>query len=114
MRAGRVLPPLWAGRADCTVLVTHVGLGHALLALCEVWRGDARRPERLHLVALAPQAPTAAEMAQAHAGSPLASLASALMAVWPPSGMAVMHTAEMMSMLKAAEPTIVDGPSSPA
>ena len=85
MRAGRVLPPLWAGRADFTVLVTHVGLGHALLALCEVWRGDARRPERLHLVALAPQAPTAAEMAQAHAGSPLASLASALMAVWPPS-----------------------------
>ena len=35
------------------------------------------------------------------------------MAVWPPSGMAVMHTAEMMSMLKAAEPTTADGPSSP-
>jgi tRNA 5-methylaminomethyl-2-thiouridine biosynthesis bifunctional protein len=84
MMAGKVLPPQWAGRTDFTVLVTHVGLGHALLALWEAWRADARRPERLHLVALAPQAPTADEWAQAHAGSPLASLASALLTVWPP------------------------------
>ena len=30
-----------------------------------------------------------------------------------PSGMATTHTAEMTIRLKAAEPTMVDGPSSP-
>jgi tRNA 5-methylaminomethyl-2-thiouridine biosynthesis bifunctional protein len=90
MMAGQAVPALWAGRADFTVLVTQFGLGHALLALWEAWRADARRPDRLHVLALAPQAPSAAELAQAHAGSPLAPLtpltplASTLLAVWPP------------------------------
>jgi hypothetical protein len=85
MTAGEFLPPHWAGRTDFTVLVTQFGLGHDLLALWEAWRADARRPVRLHVLALAPRAPTAAEVAQAHAGSPRASFASALLTVWPPS-----------------------------
>lgn len=82
--AGNGLPARWAGRAHFTVLETGFGLGHNLLALWDAWRSDAARPARLHVVSLELHPPTAAELARAHAASPLPDLAAALVAAWPP------------------------------
>lgn len=81
---GNGLPARWAGRRDFTVLETGFGLGHNLLALWEAWRADPQRPERLHLVSLELHPPRAADLARAHAASPLPELAAALLAAWPP------------------------------
>lgn len=81
---GNGLPERWAGREDFTALETGFGLGHNLLALWDAWRGDPRRPARLHVVSLELHPPTAADLARAHAASPLPALAAALVAAWPP------------------------------
>jgi len=82
--AGNGLPGRWAGREHFTVLETGFGLGHNLLALWDAWRADASRPAQLHLVSLELHPPAAADLARAHAASPLPELAAALVAAWPP------------------------------
>ncbi len=81
---GNGLPGRWAGRADFTVLETGFGLGHNFLALWDAWRQDPQRCDRLHVVAVDLHPPGAADLACAHAGSPLPDLAAELLAQWPP------------------------------
>ncbi len=82
---GNGLPARWAGRRHFTVLETGFGLGHGFLALWDAWRADPRRCDRLTHVAVELHPPSAADLARAHAGSPLPELAAALRAAWPPA-----------------------------
>ena len=78
------LPLRWAQRPHFVILETDFGLGHGFLAIWDAWRQDASRCERLHVVSLALQPPSHAELASAHADSELPALAEALLQVWPP------------------------------
>lgn len=78
------LPARWAQRPHFVILQTDFGLGHHFLALWHAWRQDAARCERLHVVSLALQPPSRAELARVHADSKLPSLAEALLQAWPP------------------------------
>ena len=80
---GPALPARWAGRGDFVVLATDFGLGHNFLATWQAWRDDPARCTRLFVVAIASHPPGAADLARAHATSPLPELASALVQAWP-------------------------------
>lgn len=82
--AGSDLPARWSGRTQFVVLDTHFGLGDKFLPTWQAWRDDAQRCERLIYVALDGRPQQPAELAQAHAHSPLAALAVAMQAAWPP------------------------------
>ncbi len=80
---GTALPARWAGRADFVVLETSFGLGHNFLATWQAWRDDPVRCARLCVVAIESRPPIAADLARAHAASPLSGLAAQLVAAWP-------------------------------
>ena len=80
---GTALPARWAGRAHFTVLETDFGLGHNFLATWQAWRDDPARCTRLHVVAIASHPPSAADLARAHAASPLPERVTDLLAAWP-------------------------------
>lgn len=90
---GNGLPGRWAGRRDFTVLETGFGLGNNFLALWQAWRDDPARCERLHLVSLELHPPTREDLAHAHQGSPLRTLADELVAAWPPLAPGLHHLA---------------------
>ena len=82
------LPPTlatrWQGRERFVVLATGFGPGEFFLATWDAWRRDAQRCGNLCFIAVEPQPATQEELAHAHDGTPLAHLASALRAAWPP------------------------------
>ena len=81
---GNRLPARWVGRDHFTVLETGFGLGHNFIATWDAWKQHAGRSGCLHYVAIEPHPPTQADLARAHAGSPLQALALALVQAWPP------------------------------
>lgn len=81
---GNALPQRWQRRARFVVLETGFGLGHNFLATWDAWRADAQRCARLWFVAIDKHPPTRADLARAHADSPLPALAQALVEAWPP------------------------------
>ena len=80
---GNGLPERWAGRAHFVVLDTGFGLGHNFLATWDAWRQDPQRCARLSVIGIAQHPPQAADLARAHADSPLPALAAELVAQWP-------------------------------
>ena len=82
---GNHLPERWRGRPHFTVLETGFGLGNNFLVTWDAWRGDARRCERLHYVAIEKHPLTRDDLARVHAASPLRAMADALVAHWPPA-----------------------------
>ena len=80
---GNGLPGRWAGCERFVVLETGFGLGHNFLATWDAWRQDPRRCARLSFISIAQHPPLAADLARAHAASPLPALAAALLAQWP-------------------------------
>jgi tRNA 5-methylaminomethyl-2-thiouridine biosynthesis bifunctional protein len=82
--AGNGLPERWAGRERFTVLETGFGLGNNFLATWQAWRDDARRCARLDVVAVERHPPSRADLERMHRGSPLPTLAQALLDAWPP------------------------------
>ncbi|MDE2564638.1 MAG: FAD-dependent 5-carboxymethylaminomethyl-2-thiouridine(34) oxidoreductase MnmC, partial [Burkholderiales bacterium] len=81
---GNGLPGRWAGRARFTVLELGFGLGNNFLATWQAWQRDPQRCERLNYVAIERHPPRAADLARAHARTPLPALAAALCRAWPP------------------------------
>ena len=81
---GNRLPARWVGSDHFTVLETGFGLGHNFIATWDAWKQHAGRSGCLHYVAIEPHPPTQADLARAHAGSPLQALALALVQAWPP------------------------------
>ncbi len=82
--AGNQLPARWAGRARFTVLDTGFGSGHKFLATWAAWQQDLGRCDRLFYLAIEPRPPQRDELVRRHAHTPLAALAAALAAQWPP------------------------------
>ena len=82
---GNQLPGRWAGRSSFVVLETGFGLGHNFLATWAAWQQDARRCDRLVYLGITRHPPAPAELHHAHAGTPLAVLASRLAqcSPWP-------------------------------
>lgn len=81
---GNDLPQRWSGRARFTILETGFGLGNNFLASWQAWRDDAQRCRRLFFVSIERHPPAAADLARAHADSPLRALATQLQSAWPP------------------------------
>jgi tRNA 5-methylaminomethyl-2-thiouridine biosynthesis bifunctional protein len=81
---GNGLPQRWAGRERFVVMETGFGLGNNFLATWDAWRQDPARCERLVFVGIERHPPTPADLARAHASSPLPALAAELVAAWPP------------------------------
>jgi tRNA 5-methylaminomethyl-2-thiouridine biosynthesis bifunctional protein len=82
---GNGLPQRWRGRARFTILETGFGLGNNFLATWAAWRDDPARCERLFFVSIEKHPLRAADLARAHAASPVAELARQLLAAWPPA-----------------------------
>jgi tRNA 5-methylaminomethyl-2-thiouridine biosynthesis bifunctional protein len=82
--AGNDLPVRWAGRERFTVLETGFGLGNNFLATWQAWRDDPARCARVDYVAVERHPPTRADLERLHRGSPLPTLAQALVDAWPP------------------------------
>ncbi len=66
------------------LLQSGFGLGHAFLRTWQGWRDDPDRAARLDFIALTPTPPDAGQLRRAHHDTPLAPLAQALAASWPP------------------------------
>lgn len=81
---GNGLPARWQGRARFVVLETGFGLGNNFLETWAAWRGDARRPARLHFVSVEKHPALRPDLERALAASPHAVLAAALVDAWPP------------------------------
>ena len=81
---GNGLPERWRGRRRFTVLEIGFGLGNNFLATWDAWRTDAARSERLFFLSLDAHPVAPADLARAHAHSPLAGLAQQLQQQWPP------------------------------
>jgi tRNA 5-methylaminomethyl-2-thiouridine biosynthesis bifunctional protein len=81
---GNQLPARWAGREHFTVLDTGFALGHNFIATWDAWKNDPARCRWLHCVAIEENPPSQADLARAHAGSPLNDLAQVLAQAWPP------------------------------
>jgi tRNA 5-methylaminomethyl-2-thiouridine biosynthesis bifunctional protein len=81
---GNGLPGRWQGRARFVVLETGFGLGNNFLATWDAWRQDPQHCERLVFVSVEKHPLRHDDLARAHAGQPLADLAEALIARWPP------------------------------
>lgn len=83
--AGNSLPERWRGRDSFTILETGFGLGLNFLAAWDALRADAHAPSRLHFVSVERHPFTGADLAEALAPfEELRSLATALVALWPP------------------------------
>lgn len=82
--AGNGLPQRWAGRARFVILETGFGLGNNFLATWQAWRSDPRRCGRLVFISIERHPLHREDLAEQHRASPLADLASQLVAAWPP------------------------------
>lgn len=82
--AGNRLPQRWAGSARFSILDTGFGLGHGFLATREAWLRQGRPGARLNYIAIAQHPPSRHDLTCAHAGTPLGTLATELIAHWPP------------------------------
>lgn len=86
--AGNRLPGRWlqaTGSGGFTILETGFGLGSNFLATWDAWRAAGRRPAPLRYIGIEKHPPTLADFQRMHSGSPLAALAGALAARWPPA-----------------------------
>ena len=74
------LPVAWANASQWRILDTDFGSGLHFLTFWQLWREDVTRPQRLHVVALAPVAPVCAAVPRAASRGPppLQDLASRL------------------------------------
>lgn len=81
---GNRLPSRWRGRTHFTILETGFGLGNNFLATLDAWRNDPARPARLHFVSIERHPFGRADLARAHAASPVRGLADELIGAWPP------------------------------
>ena len=81
---GNDLPARWRGREQFAILETGFGLGNNFLATLDAWRADPARPARLHFVSIEQHPFARADLARAHAASPLRDLTDALVQAWPP------------------------------
>lgn len=81
---GNGLPGRWAGRENFVVVETGFGLGNNFLATWDAWRQHPERCQRLFFVSVERHPPSAADLAHAHAGTPLPRQAAALLQAWPP------------------------------
>lgn len=82
---GNNLPTRWQDAPRFTILETGFGLGLNFLATWQAWRADARRPARLHYVAIERHPFRVADLARLHALWPeLADLSASLRQAWPP------------------------------
>lgn len=82
---GNGLPGRWAGRRRFVVLEAGFGLGHNFLATWDAWQQDAQRCDTLWYLAIEKHPPRRADLARAHAASPLPALAAELLRHWPPA-----------------------------
>jgi tRNA 5-methylaminomethyl-2-thiouridine biosynthesis bifunctional protein len=80
----KALRDCWHARERLVLLQTGFGLGDAFLGAWKAWRDDAARCDRLHFIAIEPDAPDAMSLSDSHRGSELAALAQELAAQWPP------------------------------
>ena len=81
---GNDLPARWAGARVFTIVETGFGLGGNFLATWEAWRGDPKRPDRLHFVSIEKHPLSRDALAQFHERYPEQSvLAGELRAAWP-------------------------------
>ena len=83
--AGNGLPGRWRGRARFAILQTGFGPGHDFLATWAAWRDDPARCDRLVFVSIEQRPLRPADLADAHAASPVPGLAQQLIAAWPPA-----------------------------
>jgi len=81
---GNSLPERWQGRDRFVVLETGFGLGNNFLATWQAWRDDPQRCARLVFISIEAHPLSQAELARAHAASPVPELAAALRGAWPP------------------------------
>ena len=82
---GNGMPTAWQRRDAFTILETGFGLGLNFLAAWDAWRADPARPSRLHFVSAEHAPLTRADLVAALAPfTPVADLARALAAVYPP------------------------------
>ncbi len=77
-------PPHWQGHGRFVLLATGFGHGEHFLSTWNAWRHDPQRCETLCFIAIEPQSLACAGLQQALARSPLADIAAALLAAWPP------------------------------
>ena len=82
--AGNGLPERWQGRARFAILETGFGLGNNFLATWAAWRDDPARCERLTFVSIEKHPLAPADLARAHAASPVPALVRQLLGAWPP------------------------------
>lgn len=82
---GNALPGRWQGRARFAILQTGFGAGHDFLATWAAWRHDPLRCDRLFFVSIETHPLRAADLARAHAASPVPALARQLSDAWPPA-----------------------------
>ena len=82
---GNGLPGRWAGRGRFIVLEAGFGLGHNFLATWDAWQQDPQRCSTLWYLAIEKHPPLRADLARAHAASPLPALAAELLRQWPPA-----------------------------
>ena len=83
--AGNDLPRRWQGRESFAILETGFGLGVNFLAAWDAWRGDERRPDRLHFMSVEHRPLARPDLEAALAPlEEVAPLARALVAAWPP------------------------------
>ena len=83
--AGNGLPERWRGRPYFTILEAGFGLGNNFLATWAAWRDDPARCERLFFVSIEKHPLSAADLACAHAASPVPPQAQQLIDAWPPA-----------------------------
>ena len=83
---GNALPERWRERPSFAIVETGFGIGLNFLATWDAWRADPVRSRRLHFVSVENRPFAAPALAEALAPfTPVASLARALVAVWPPA-----------------------------
>ena len=82
---GSGLPQRWRGRSSFVILETGFGLGNNFLATWQAWRHDPERSDRLWFISVDKHPPRRDDLARIHRDSPLADLATELLAAWPPA-----------------------------
>ena len=78
------MPLRWHGHGRFVLLATGFGQGEHFLSTWNAWRNDPQRCETLCFIAIEPHPLARTGLQRALAHSPLADLAAALLAAWPP------------------------------